>query len=210
MTVRHRLPHENYRRRLAGFSLIELMVTMAITTIGLVGLAFTLLESDRFSQENTYQSLAMNMVDDLGHRIRLNAQAYADYDTAGAAASCTSQPSQCAAWHNGSSQQAAANCSTSELAAYDLWDIACAGTINDSSADYTYSSSADSLPNPELIVSVNDNQGYNASSSEVRITLSWDVRTAGQDDEGNAVYSRDQASQYRSSVSTEFSLWHND
>jgi len=188
----------------SGFSMIEVLVTVAITSIGLVGLAFSLLHSDRMAQENGYKTAADGMIGDLIQRIRFNADAYSDYNTNGNY-SCGSTPAHCAAWNNGSSRQEADSCSATELAAWDLWDIACNSNIS-SDADFTYSGNSDLLPNPTLNVSIEDGIGYNGSSSQITITVGWDARTSGTNSDGERSYIA--SDMLTDSVSTEFSLWH--
>ncbi|WP_221801630.1 type IV pilus modification PilV family protein [Oceanobacter mangrovi] len=195
----------------SGFSMVEVLVTIAISTIGLVGLAFAMLESDRYAQQNTHRSLAANMLEDLSNRIRLNAYALDAYDTSGSAYSCGSAPARCAAYNSGTAHVDADSCDAETLAAYDLWATACSSGSSDSDADYTFASSADFLPNPQLIVTITDAVGYDGSSSQVVLSLSWDVRNGGQDSSGNTVYTNTDDIETRTeTISTEFSLWPED
>ncbi|MDO6681256.1 MULTISPECIES: prepilin-type N-terminal cleavage/methylation domain-containing protein [unclassified Oceanobacter] len=171
-----------------GFSLIEILVTVAITTVGLVGLVALLLESDRSAQDSTSRSLAAWMIDDLTNRIMANQDAVASYDTGAAAVSCAARPTMCAYYHDGTSRKASANCSGAQMAAFDLWDVACPSDVSVTDSDITRAGNADFLAPPSLVVDVQAGLGVGASSTQVQITITWDVRTSGTLDDGSTNY----------------------
>ena len=167
-----------------GFSLLEVVITLAITIVGLVGLGTLQIQANRATSDTGNRSQAVWMTQDLINRIRANSESAINYDTGGQAVSCEAVPAQkCASHHaGGANSVAAANCNGVALAAFDLWDVAC-GTLADIDTDIR-SSAADFIANPELTVTV-------AANSQVTVDLSWDVRTSGLDGDGNAVYASD-------------------
>lgn len=171
----------------SGFSLIEVMVTMAITVIGLVGLSAMQLEANRATSDSGNRSQAVWMLEDLTNRIKANRKsAVSSYDTGGSVVSCDSPPATiCASYFDGASKVNAAGCSSETLALYDLWDVACSRPISIAGSDVIRTSSADFIANPQLEVS------YNGAQEIVTITLTWDVRSSGTDSGGNTIYVSD-------------------
>lgn len=164
-----------------GFSLLEVVITMAITIIGLVGLGTLQIQANRATADTGNRSQAVWMTQDIINRIRANSESLINYNTGNQAVNCQAVPAQkCASYHaGGASSVTAANCDGAALAAFDLWDVAC-GTLADINTNLR-SSAADFIANPQLTVVV-------AADSQVSINLSWDTRTNGTDQNGNAVY----------------------
>jgi len=68
-------------RNMAGFSLIEILVTVAITIIGLVGLASLQLQVTKSVGDSGNRSQVIWMLEDLSNRMKANRIAFADYNT---------------------------------------------------------------------------------------------------------------------------------
>lgn len=69
--------------RESGFSLIEALVTLAILSIGLLGLAFLQAQGMQFSTSAYSRTQASILASDIIDRMRLNPANTADYDTDG-------------------------------------------------------------------------------------------------------------------------------
>lgn len=165
-----------------GINLVEVMVTVAITSIGLLGLNSLQLQANRSTQDSGNRSQAVWMIEDITNRIRANNIALASYDTAGAAVNCDNPPANiCSAFHNGTVRVAADACTNAQLAISDLWEVACGFDSNVANSSITRSGAADFIANPALIVTLN-------ADNSVNLNLSWDIRTGGQDANGGAVY----------------------
>ena len=174
-----------------AFTLIEVLVTLAITTIGLVGLSAMMVEANRTVQDSGNRSQAVWVLEDLINRIKANKDAVGSYDTAGVAVNCNSVPQiNCASYFNGTQQVNAQACSNAQLAAYDLWDVACSRQINITGSDVVRSDSTQTITNPELSVSVRS-VGAVTQKTMVTIELSWDSRIGGSDSAGNRIYIAD-------------------
>lgn len=188
-----------------GVNLIEVMVTIAITSIGLLGLGSLQLQANRTTADAGNRSQAVWMLEDLTNRIRANVVAVDDYDTNGVYQCPSSRPAPvCSPFHNGTTRvNANLTCTNAQLATADLWEVACRSTTVVAGSEFTRASAADFIANPELIVAV-------AANNAVTLTLSWDVRTSGTDADGNAVYMVDQGrgqssiTTRRASITTEF------
>ncbi|MCM2680607.1 type IV pilus modification protein PilV [Echinimonas agarilytica] len=138
-----------------GFTLIEVLITMFILVVGLLGLAAMQLTVTQANQDSYVRSQAMVIVQSMADRIRLNQQyvnrtdytspvlvaandnAYStktNYNFSGLG-SCTSTAWNCYCQtipnnvpkcrDDGSTN--AASCSASELAQFDAWEMSCAG-----------------------------------------------------------------------------------
>ncbi len=169
-------------RNQSGFSMLEVLITLGISIIGLVGLASLQLQTTRAVNDTANRSHAIWIAEDLANRIRANRINIANYDTGGNPIDCNNFAAQkvCSSYHNGEGVvNAAADCTGAEVAVFDLWELAC-GTSPDVANSNTRTSGTDYLPNSEVEVSV--------VNSRVDITIRWDGRTSGADAAGNAVY----------------------
>jgi type IV pilus modification protein PilV len=98
-----------------GAGLIELLVALAVLSIGLLGVAHLLVHSMRASHSALLRTQAVNLVADMADRIRANPRGAAAYDCAGYATGAA--PRGCAAVDP---VTAPANCTSAELAEDDL------------------------------------------------------------------------------------------
>ena len=176
-----------------GFNMVEVMVTIAITTVGLLGISSLQLQSNRASQDSGNRSQATWILEDLADRMNINASALAAYDTNGNYACPAAAPALCADYHDGSSRNAVANCTTQQVAAFDLWDLVCRKnyTVNGTSMR---SSTADFISNPVINIQVNQAQ------RSATLSLTWDTKTSGTDENGNALYIIDEDNERRTAT----------
>ena len=100
--------------RAAGFTLIEVLISVLVMSIGLLGLASLQATSLRFNSDSSAQTQAAYLTSDMADRMRANVSRAADYPgkAAGANASCYTT----------------AGCSPDEMAANDIqeWNQALA------------------------------------------------------------------------------------
>lgn len=170
----------------SGYTLIEVVVTLAISVLGLAGIAALQLQVDRSTQDAGGRTQGVWMVEDLTNRIRANIAAVASYDTAGAVVDCSTPPvTWCADSYNGAAKTSAdGGCTSVALAAFDLWDVACSAAWQVSGSTFTRKNLSDYLANPQLIVTYS-NTGV---TDNININLSWDARSGGTNEDGDAVY----------------------
>lgn len=168
--------------------MVEIMATLLVVTVGLIGLGGMQLQANRSIQDSGNRSQAIWVMDDLMNRIRANGLNAPAYDTNGGIVDCAVEATQCADSHDGAARVASNGaCTNATLAEFDLIDVACASSAAVEGSVFTRGKPIDQLANPELTVVV-DTFGLNASGYEVTITLAWDVRTSGTDTDGNQVY----------------------
>lgn len=109
-----------------GFSMIEVLVSLLIFTIGLLGLAALQLNALQGTSDSAQRSQATAVLQDMAERIRANPQAAAD-DYA-ADVDCDDLPTaMCADYRDPSSgaKVNAANCTASQMAEFDRWEAQC-------------------------------------------------------------------------------------
>lgn len=165
-----------------GIGLIEVLVTVFITTIGLLGLSSLQMQSIRSVSDSGNRTHAIWVANDLINRIRANEIALASYITANELR-CTNQPSSikiCSAYFNGTDQQQAdTSCTNTDLALFDQWETLC-GISSISGVD-GLSNSSSFINTPGLVVT-------DLGNDDIQVTVSWNSRTGGTDSNGNAVY----------------------
>jgi len=67
--------------RSRGVSLVEVLVALVVLSVGMLGVAVLFVQSVRSSRSALLRTQAVNLVSDMGDRIRANAGAGAAYDT---------------------------------------------------------------------------------------------------------------------------------
>lgn len=112
-----------------GSSLIEIMVTVLVFSIGMLGMAALQLTALRSTSDSSQRSQAIWLVQDIAERMRANPSgSIADYTGNASAPDCTALPvNQCADRYNPTSSAvvSATTCSPSQMAAFDRWEATC-------------------------------------------------------------------------------------
>jgi len=161
--------------RQSGLTMIEILVTLAITTVGLLGLSAMQFQSVQSVQDSGNRSHAIWVINDVVNRMRANEAA--DYVTQGELG-CNNAPAKiCSAYHNGNNRvQADATCTPDEVALSDMWEALCGTPLV--GADGTISNGSGSMiVNPRMsITDVGDDK---------QITISWTSRVSGNRSDGN-------------------------
>lgn len=112
-------------RKYAGFTMIEILVTLIVLSVGLLGMAAMQITGIRSTAGSTSRTQATLLINDIAERMRANItavdipNAFAAVDST--AIDCTTLPSPyCSEYNDGSSNVAAESCNTTQMAAYDL------------------------------------------------------------------------------------------
>ena len=115
-----------YVKTEAGSSLIEVLVTLLVFTVGMLGLAALQLNALQGSSDSAQRSQTTWLLQDIAERIRANPEGTAAaYTTAPA---CADLPVKaCADYYNPatSAKINAADCTAAEMAAFDRWEAQC-------------------------------------------------------------------------------------
>ncbi|TDQ39478.1 type IV pilus modification protein PilV [Thiopseudomonas denitrificans] len=111
--------------RQKGITLIEVLVTLLVTTVGLLGLAALQLNALQATADSGQRSQAVWLMQDLIERMRVNPRASDGQYLQ--AVTCTTTPQQCAPTPNETNSVA---CSAEQMAYFDLWETQCRYSSN--------------------------------------------------------------------------------
>lgn len=182
----------------SGFTLVELMVAIAIFVIALIGLSSLQVEVNKTTADSGNSAQVSWIIEDLTNRIRANSNSLANYNTNGVNVDCNAGVRQCADTSIGDAD----TCTGAEMAQFDLWEVACSNAPNTvNGAEFIRANAASNINNLELSTRLTPN-------NLVQITVEWDARTSGEDSSGQRVYSSDfensQISSLRATMVTEY------
>lgn len=157
------------RRKLLqqGLSLIEILVTVVILSIGLLGIAATQTLGMGYNHDSYLRSQATMLINELTERMSINLTAVNnnDFDIgAFTMGNCGTAPAPLC--------EAGVNCSPQQLATYDMYRVACGYDANGSDGIVNI------FPNGVLnIACVDSDAGADAdpctNGSNHRLTISW-------------------------------------
>ncbi len=152
-------------RRVAGFSLVEVLVAVVLLSIGLLGLAKLQFWGVRHTGSAYFRTQATQIANEMAERLRANpggvaADAYALNNDGCRPAQCSTLPVDCR-------KEA---CSPDQLAAYDVFSMACGETGADDEAG-----ADDLLPEGGMRVVCSD---IGAGKRRCRVEVCWDEADA--------------------------------
>lgn len=161
-----------------GFNLIEILIALAVISIGLFGVAALQVTGVRANQSAYFRSQATFIANDMAERMYANVPAlttgaYDGFDSNNAGCGGAA-PTYCEATHG--FQDAFSACTPAQIAAYDRFVTACGLRV----AATRRNSVADQLPTGRIQVVCLDNTGGATPTclpnSRYRITVSWNER----------------------------------
>lgn len=166
--------------QIKGLSLIEVLVTVVITSIGLMGLVSLQMQAVRATTDSGNRSQAIWVWNDMKSRIQANQIVSASYVSPGPI-SCAAIPATvCSSYHDGTNLFNAANCTGIQLAAWDRYEVACqlrpAPFIGDANKY---------LPNAQITIACTAGAACN-NGDDLTVTLQWRARTDDQNVTGAA------------------------
>lgn len=157
------------KRKQSGLTLIEILVTMVITSIGLMGLLSLQMQAMKATQDTGNKSHSIWIINDLANRIRVNEAASSSY--AIGTVPCLAAPAPvCSNYFDGTDTVNAVVCTGAELAAWDLFDVACGAPLD---AGFRGNPISD-LPSAQLTVNCVD-AGCD-DGDPLQVTLTWRAR----------------------------------
>lgn len=163
----------------SGFTLIEVLITVVILSIGLLGMAGIQIQGLRGTTSSTVRSQATILANDIAERIHMNLNGvfvtgmgqnehYSVVDTSNIACG-TDVPALCSATPGGGSpDQATINtCATPEgMAEFDIYEFAC-GLADNAGVNNL-------LPNGSARITCNNIAGNCPPGSELTIDINWE------------------------------------
>lgn len=167
-------------QRQLGFAMIEVMVTVAIITIGVSGMGVLLMRAIQGTQDSAQQSQAMWIVQDYVGRMRANPEGaraqYYELDPSTISCDPADRPKMCAETYQGMAEVPAEVCSVSEMAIFDNWISTCglSTTIYDSASDF--------VVNPALTSTCTATSARVSSESnqpdcvQYQVNLTWETK----------------------------------
>lgn len=150
------------RNNVRGFTLIEVLVTMMITSIGLMGLISLQMQALKGTGDAGNRSHANLLFNDIANRIQANQKFSDSYVTPVGGILCSNTVTPAC---NDQHEKTAAKCSGEQLAAWDLFEVACGTGNND-----IISHPVQYLPGAILQISV-------ANSKNLQVELTWNARS---------------------------------
>lgn len=112
------------RKKMAGLTMIEILVTLVVLSIGLLSIAALQITGIRSANGSVHRTQATILTDDLAERMRANRVAVYDNRFAAvdsALIDCATPPNPyCSSYFNGGGFTAAQNCTAAQMAAYDI------------------------------------------------------------------------------------------
>lgn len=158
-----------------GFSLIETMITLLVSSIGILGIGILQLQSIKTSADAGQRSNAVWLVQGIAERMRANPVGSRE-DAYSGKVVCGGQPAKMCASHYASARVAAVTCDASEMAAFDLWELACGFDKQDDKfrASHDFMSALDlELTCTDSIPSDSD---ACSTGSKIDIAMQWNER----------------------------------
>ena len=137
------------------------------------------LKANQASQDSGNRTQAVWILKDLADRMNANSLGLQFYNTGGNYA-CAVPAKMCAAYFDGDNQDAE-NCSAQEMAQFDLWELVCPRNFTLDGINVR-EKSADFISNPVLSIRTD------IVNNRATLSLTWDVRTSGSDENGNRLY----------------------
>ncbi len=178
-----------------GVTLIEVLVAIVITSIGILGFTSLQFLGLNSNQSAYSRSQASFIASDLSERMRanidgMNANAYAAFNSSTIIA-CNAVPANfCDERNDGTAAIAAQACDATQRAAHDLFIATCGYSSNEYADDSVKTSLiSDLLPNGNIVVACIDSVTTDADActdfSDHTITVSWSESNEGADANGN-------------------------
>ena len=159
------------RKNQTGLTLIEILVTVVISSIGLMGLAALQLKAREATNDSGNRSQAIWLFNDIVSRIHANEGESFSYVTNGPYV-CDGIPTACATYNTGIGTVVSANCSGTQMADWDMFEVACGSP----KANGYFGNSVTYLPSAELNITCADKQAVCDNGAALNVELKWRAR----------------------------------
>jgi len=142
-------------KRVAGFTLVEVLIALIIMSVGMLGIAGLYVHSMQAGRTSLFRHHAVTLAGDIADRIRANPRAGAAYMAAGANSNCV---------------DGGINCTPAAMAANDafLWGLQAADTLPTGTVVITFDNGP--IP-PTYVILVQWNEPEGARSYSITIPV---------------------------------------
>jgi type IV pilus assembly protein PilV len=174
----------------SGLTLIEVLVTIVITSIGLMGLLSLQMQAMKATQDAGNQSHSIWILNDLANRIRANESSSLSYAIGAVGCAAGTPVPVCSNYFDGFATTPAAICTGPQLAAWDLFEVACGAPRVNLGFGIIRGNPIQDLPGSALTVVCITPIGCDNGDS-LLVTLTWRARTDVAEIEGRARLAND-------------------
>jgi len=132
---------EQLRKKVGGFTLVEVLIALVIMSVGMLGIAGLYVHSMQAGRTSVFRHHAVTLAGDIADRIRANPRAAAAYGLGGTNSGCV---------------DGGVNCTLAEMAANDiyLWDQQAADTLPSGTVAVVFTAGVAAAP-PTYQITVN-------------------------------------------------------
>ena len=178
--IKYSNTHKQYKTQ-SGLTLIEVLVTVVITSIGLMGLVALQLQAIQATNDSGNRSQAIWLFNDIVNRIHANEEISSSYLTSDPYV-CGATPTVCSTYNTGTRTVASQNCTNAEMAAWDLFEVACGSP----KANGFFGNAVTYLPSAALFISCADGTATCPDGAALIVELKWQARSDTESITGNA------------------------
>ncbi len=164
------------KRSEVGSTMIEVLVSVVVVAIGLLGMASLQLNSVKTSFDSAGQSQASWLAQEMAERIRSNNSDAAEFyiDAAANNASCGTAPSVYCGLVNGIGS--VDSCTSQQRAIFDVWDVFC----NATEGDELYASAADMISLSDFSIGCDDSDVTDSNICSRGSLIAISIEVAGR------------------------------
>lgn len=168
-----------HKRTQSGFSFIEILVSVLIMSVGLLGLGGLQIAGVKGSSNAHYRTTAAMLAQNLGDRMRSNREAVKKgyYEKAVA---CSTTPLIC--------RKSGTECSTQELAKFDIYEIKCGISVESRPRE---GGVQNLLPNGNMAITCKNKCAVTDKRREMEIKISWNEQQLDKDESPDETLERE-------------------
>jgi len=175
-------PNKFFRHKTQrGLTLIEVLVTVVISSIGLMGLVALQLQAIQATNDSGNRSQAIWLFNDIVNRIHANEVSSSSYLTTDPYVCPENTPTVCATYNTGTATVLSAECTSGEMATWDLFEIACGSPKNNG----FYGNSITYLPSGTLSISCANGALICPDGASLQVEFKWQARLDTESITGN-------------------------
>jgi type IV pilus assembly protein PilV len=166
----------------SGLTLIEVLVTVMISSIGLMGLVALQLQAIQATNDSGNRSQAIWLFNDIVNRIHANEVSSSSYLTTDPYVCPAAAPTACSTYDTGAISVASVNCTSAQMAAWDLFEVACGSP----KANGFFGNSVTYLPSAALTISCANGNAACPNGASLQVEFRWRAKSDTESITGSA------------------------